>query len=133
MPVVAGNDGEVGIKLVVGLGEKIAVGAGEDPDHVWQNSIQRSFFCCIEDDREGEVPQCLTISEDAKAVTKVFDVRCLDSSISTSRGFTIAASLCTDEMKDDLETLKCRLRFVISFRATALSRGTHSVTAQKFA
>jgi hypothetical protein len=31
-------------------------------------------------------------------------------------------------MKDDLETLKCHLRFVISFRATALSIGTHSVS-----
>ena len=58
---------------------------------------------------------------------------CFDSSISTSRGFTVAASLCTDEMKDDFETLKCRLRFVISFRATALSIGAHSVTTQKFA
>jgi hypothetical protein len=58
---------------------------------------------------------------------------CFESSISTSRGFTVAASLCTDEMNDDLETLKYRLRFVISFRATALSIGTHSVITQKFA
>jgi hypothetical protein len=53
--------------------------------------------------------------------------------ISTSRGFTVAGSLRIEEMKDDFETLKCRFRFVISFRATALSIGTHSVTTQKFA
>jgi hypothetical protein len=58
---------------------------------------------------------------------------CFDSSIRTSRGFAVVASLCTDEMKDAFETLKCRLRFVISFRATALSIGAHSVTTQKFA
>jgi hypothetical protein len=48
---------------------------------------------------------------------------CFDSSISTSRGLTIPASARADEMNDDLETLKWRLRLVISFRATALSMG----------
>jgi hypothetical protein len=55
------------------------------------------------------------------------------SKVSIQAVLSSAASQCTDEMNDDLETLKCRLRFVISFRATALSIGTHSVTTQKFA
>jgi hypothetical protein len=58
---------------------------------------------------------------------------CFDSSMSTSRGLTVAASARTDEMNEDLETLKWRLRFVISLRAVALSMGTHSLTTQKFA
>src|SRR2546430_9316360 len=36
-------------------------------------------------------------------------------------------------MKEVFEMLKCRLRFVISFRAMATSIGTHSVMTQKFA
>lgn len=58
---------------------------------------------------------------------------CFDSSISTLRESWVAGSCCTDEMKEDFDTLKCRLRLVISLRASAFSMGAHSVTARKFA
>jgi len=70
VPVIAGHDGKVGVELVVGLREEGAIGAGEYPYDIGEDSIQSLLFVRIEDDREREVPKCLPISEDTEAITE---------------------------------------------------------------
>src|SRR5438132_12067832 len=48
VPVVAGNGSEIRIELVVGLGEEIPIGAGEDPDDLRQRLVQQLFVSRIE-------------------------------------------------------------------------------------
>ena len=64
VPEVARHDSKVGVELVVGLREEAAVGTGKDPHHIGEDPIQSFLVVCIENDREREVPKCLSNSED---------------------------------------------------------------------
>ena len=91
--VVAWNGGEVGIELVVGFGEQIAVSVSEDAGELCNERIKFGSRVSIEHDCQREVAQRLAVTQGAQAIAQIFNVSLLDSSTRTSRGFVFAGSL----------------------------------------
>ena len=127
--VVAGHRGEVGVELVVGLDEEIAVGVGEDAGELAHELVKL---------RPSTFPYRTIVSEKspsdwpsprARRQSPRFSMSaCFDSSTSTSRGFVFVASLPICETKPVFDILKWRRRLLTSLRALSAASGVHSVT-----
>src|SRR5271170_7954663 len=65
---------EEGIELVVGFGEEIPVGIGEDAGELADQAIDNGLFAVVENNGQREVAQRLTIAQGTEAVTQVFNV-----------------------------------------------------------
>ena len=72
--VVAGHRGEVGVELVVGLDEEIAVGIGEDASELAHELVKLGLRLPIQNDREREIAQRLAVAQSTQAVAQILDV-----------------------------------------------------------
>src|SRR5580704_9703782 len=76
-PVVSGYRGEQGIQLVVRLDIKIAVRIGKHAGKFSDQPVRFVAVSAIDDDRQGELPQRLTITQGSQAIAKILDIRLL--------------------------------------------------------
>ena len=72
--VVAGHRGEVGVELVVGLDEEIAVGVGEDAGELSHELVKLGLCLPIQNNREREIAQRLAVAQSTQTVAQILDV-----------------------------------------------------------
>src|SRR5208282_2611806 len=72
--IVARHDGEIGVELIVGFRKQAAVAVGKDARKLGSKLLQFGFRAAVEDNRQRELAQRLTVAQGAQAIAKVLNV-----------------------------------------------------------
>src|SRR5208282_1541564 len=72
--VVAGHDGEVHIELVIGLGKELAARVREESRELAHSPVHRALVEIVEDEREGEFAERLTVTQSTQAIAQILNV-----------------------------------------------------------